>query len=194
MKNDHQKNQPSTSKLSAKEKILHTAHDLFYADGIRATGVDRLIKESNVTKVTFYRHFPSKNDLIIAFLHYRHQRWMNWFSESLQQQDNIFEALQLALTEWFTDSDYRGCAFINSVSELGKELPEVAKISLEHKQEMTDLIASRIENHYHAKEIAEAISLAIDGAITRSQGGEPIAKVLEAFNFILTSLEKIEPK
>jgi len=50
--------------LPARERILLTAHELFYRDGIRATGIDRVIAESGVTKVTFYRHFPSKNDLI----------------------------------------------------------------------------------------------------------------------------------
>ena len=62
--------------LPASERILLTAHDLFYREGIRATGIDRVIAESGVTKVTFYRHFPSKNELILAFLAYRHERWM----------------------------------------------------------------------------------------------------------------------
>lgn len=189
MKNEHKKT--ANLKPTAKERILYTAHDLFYKEGIRATGVDRLIKEAGVTKVTFYRHFPSKNDLIIAFLHYRHQRWMNWFSKSLKGGD-IFETLPLILAEWFTDRDYRGCAFINSVSELGTELPEVAKISLAHKQEMTDLITSLLSNQNQTRETAEAISLVIDGAITRTQSGEPIAKVLQSFQFILKALEQNE--
>jgi AcrR family transcriptional regulator len=58
--------------LSARDRILRTAHDLFYADGLRATGIDRVIAEAGVTKVTFYRHFPSKNDLILAYLNLRH--------------------------------------------------------------------------------------------------------------------------
>ena len=69
--------------LSARDRILGTAHDLFYRDGIRATGIDRLIAESGVTKVTFYRHFPSKNDLVRAFLDLRHARWMAWFVDAL---------------------------------------------------------------------------------------------------------------
>ncbi len=69
--------------LPARQRILLTAHDLFYQEGIRATGIDRIIKESGVTKVTFYRHFPSKNDLITAFLAYRHQQWLARFSKSL---------------------------------------------------------------------------------------------------------------
>ena len=63
-----------TSTLPARERILVTAHELFYRDGLRATGIDRLIAESGVAKLTFYRHFPSKDDLIRTFLDYRHQR------------------------------------------------------------------------------------------------------------------------
>ena len=74
-----------TPELSARERILLTAHDLFYSDGVRATGIDKVIAEARVTKVTFYRHFPSKNDLIRAYLDYRHERWMSWFKDALNR-------------------------------------------------------------------------------------------------------------
>ncbi|HFJ8955946.1 TPA: TetR/AcrR family transcriptional regulator, partial [Serratia liquefaciens] len=64
--------------LPPRQRILLTAHDLFYRDGVRATGIDRIISESGVAKVTFYRHFPSKNELIEAFLAYRHEQWLSW--------------------------------------------------------------------------------------------------------------------
>ena len=75
---------PGWQDLPARDRLLHTAHALFYRDGIRATGIDRVIAESGVTKVTFYRHFPSKNDLICAYLEYRHTGWMAWFGDALQ--------------------------------------------------------------------------------------------------------------
>ena len=81
------KTEPASNetKISVRDKILHTAHDLFYSTGFKATGVDTLIKEAKVTKVTFYRHFPSKSLLILAYLHYRHEIWMNWFEASLRR-------------------------------------------------------------------------------------------------------------
>ncbi|HDC4362330.1 TPA: TetR/AcrR family transcriptional regulator, partial [Enterobacter hormaechei] len=60
-------------KISVREKIVLTAHELFYSTGFKATGVDTIIRQAHVTKVTFYRHFPSKNLLILAYLHYRHE-------------------------------------------------------------------------------------------------------------------------
>ncbi|MBF6057405.1 TetR/AcrR family transcriptional regulator [Thiomicrorhabdus heinhorstiae] len=185
-KTTHNESKP----LPARERILVTAHDLFYREGIRATGVDRLIKESAVTKVTFYRHFPSKNDLILAFLHYRHQRWMNWFSEALRQGQNQPQAIVDALSEWFSDVDYRGCAFINSVSELAKDLPEVVQISREHKRDMSELVMQLLPQNNRNPLLADAISLAIDGAIIRAQYGEPVTQVLESFRFILDALLK----
>src|SRR3569833_1087186 len=108
---------------SARERILYTAHELFYRDGVRATGIDRVIAESGVTKVTFYRHFPSKNDLIRAYLAYRHTRWMAWFTDALARHGGGAGAIVPAVEEWFRDARYRGCAFISCVGYRGAPLP-----------------------------------------------------------------------
>jgi len=172
----------------AKERILLTAHDLFYQDGIRATGVDKLIKKSGVTKVTFYRHYPSKNDLILAFLHYRHQRWMNWFTNALNNRNNQPDALIEALSEWFLEADYRGCAFINTVSELGQDFPEVVEISRQHKKDMILAISKLLPKNNRRQSTADSIAIAIDGAIVRTQFGEPVQETLVAFKQLLNGL------
>jgi AcrR family transcriptional regulator len=179
--------------LPARERILLTAHDLFYREGIRATGIDRVIAEAGVTKVTFYRHFPSKNALICAFLDYRHQRWMAWFFEALQRngsasQGRGLDALVPALAEWFRDGSFRGCAFINSVGELGGTLSEVVKIGRRHKKEMTTVIAGLLPASKQRKQDAEAIALAVDGAIVRAQFDETPDAALKALARILKSI------
>lgn len=161
---------PATSHaLSARERILLTAHDLFYREGIRATGIDRVITESGVTKVTFYRHFPSKNNLVYEFLEYRHQRWMAWFVDAIARHGGGSKAITPALAEWFHDKNFRGCAFINSVGELGGTLPEVVEISRRHKQEVADVIANLLPPTPYRNHDAQALVLAIDGAIIRVQ-------------------------
>lgn len=162
-------NNPIPQALSARERILLTAHELFYREGIRATGIDRVIAESGVAKGTFYRHFPSKNDLIREFLEYRHQRWMEWFIDALNRHGGGVKALAPALAEWFCDKSFRGCAFINSVGELGGALPEVVEITQRHKQEMADVIASLLPPSRHRKQDAQALALTVDGAIIRAQ-------------------------
>jgi len=161
----------------ARERILLAAHDLFYREGVRATGVDRLIVAAGVTKVTFYRHFPAKNDLVRAFLAYRHGLWMAWFEAALerhrtaQSADDPLAPLRLALAEWFEDPQFRGCAFINAVAELGGALPEVREIAAAHKRDMTAAIAGLLPDDPRAQRVAQAAALAVDGAIVRAQTG-----------------------
>ncbi|BCO28444.1 hypothetical protein MIZ03_3344 [Rhodoferax lithotrophicus] len=174
--------------LPARERILQTAHTLFYRDGIRATGIDRVISESGVTKVTFYRHFPSKSDLILAFLDYRHQRWMAWFTDALQRYGGNAGALIPALAEWFGADHFRGCAFINSVGELGPSLPGVVEMAQRHKHDMMVAIANVLVLSEQREAVAQAMALAVDGAIIRVQmDGKPDA-ALQALQRVLQSL------
>ena len=179
---------PNSQTPSARERILLTAHDLFYREGIRATGIDRVIAESGVAKVTFYRHFPSKNVLIREFLEYRHQRWMTWFIDALQRHGGGIQALPQALAEWFREEDFRGCAFINSVGELGGTLPEVLEITRCHKHEIVDVIANLLPPSRHRKQDAQALALAVDGAIIRAQYDQTPEAALSALETILKSL------
>jgi AcrR family transcriptional regulator len=176
------------SPIPARERILQTAHTLFYRDGIRATGINRVIDESGVTKVTFYRHFPSKNDLILEFLAYRHQRWMAWFTEALRRHGGKVAALEPTLAEWFKSEEFRGCSFINSVGELGGELPAVKEAARSHKREMTDAIAALLPPHDDRDRIARALAIAVDGAIVHAQCEPDPEAALMAFGQIVRSL------
>jgi AcrR family transcriptional regulator len=168
--------------LPARERILLTAHDLFYADGIRATGIDRVIAASGVTKVTFYRHFPSKDDLVRAFLDHRHGLWMAWFVDALgrrgaQQRIGDAQALQVladAMAEWFADPAFRGCAFINSVVEVGSSVAGASDLARAHKHEMVEVIAGLLPERLAGPgrmAIAQAAALGVDGAIVKAQMG-----------------------
>lgn len=180
--------------LSARDRILLTAHDLFYSDGVRATGIDKVIAEARVTKVTFYRHFPSKNDLIRAYLDYRHERWMNWFKDALERHGAYtgqgLNALVPTMEEWFNKPIYRGCAFINTVSELGGVLPDVIDISSRHKQDMTDVIAELLPDSPNRVAIANAAAIAVDGAIVKAQlDAKAKLTALQGLAMILSALQ-----
>ncbi len=162
--------------LSARERILLTAHDLFYRDGIRATGVDRIIAESGVAKLTFYRHFPSKDDLVRAFLDYRHDRWMAWFVDALGRHGahggRGLQALADALEEWFRSPSFRGCAFINSVVEVGASVAGAIDIARRHKDEMDQVIAQLLPAGATTPALARDLGVLVDGAILRAQMGD----------------------
>lgn len=172
---------PASVELSARDRILQAAQILFYQNGVRATGIDRVIAEAGVTKVTIYRHFPSKDDLIRAYLHQRHQTWITWFREGLaesqasqsaleRQTQPLMPVLQVA-RDWFGASTFRGCAFANTVAEVGESIPSITDIALQHKQELRDAIASLLPTNEEASSIAWAATLALDGAIVNAQLG-----------------------
>lgn len=155
--------------LPARDRILLAAHDLFYRDGVRATGIDRVIAASGVAKLTFYRHFPSKNDLILAYLDYRHQRWLAWFADALARHGGNAAAIVPAMRDWLADPGFRGCAFLNSVGELAGVLPEVRDITRAHKAQVASALAAVLPPSRRRTRQAAALALALDGAILRAQ-------------------------
>lgn len=163
--------------LPVRERILAAAHDLFYRDGIRATGVDAIIAASGVAKLTFYRQFPSKDELVLAFLEMRHDRWMGWFIDALGRHgaqrelatDSALEMLADVLQEWADDPGFRGCAFINAVSELGTSRPDALALARSHKREMEDVIALLLPDTAGRGRLAQAAALAFDGAVIHAQ-------------------------
>jgi AcrR family transcriptional regulator len=187
------------SALPARERILLTAHDLFYADGIRATGIDRVIAASAVTKVTFYRHFPSKDDLVRAFLDHRHARWTAWFVDALgrrgaHERSGDAQALLLladVMAEWFTDPVFRGCAFINAVAEVGGSVEGAAERARDHKREMVEVIADLLPTTLPQRmALAQAAAIGIDGAIVKAQmgGAELVREAVEDLRRLLRAL------
>lgn len=183
MKTEHAGNE---AKISVRDKILLTAHDLFYSNGFRATGVDTLIKEAKVTKVTFYRHFPSKSLLILAYLHYRHEIWINWFETTLRRHLDEGEipsdAISATLYEWFISPEFHGCAFINASAEAKSEdiESEIKAICRGHKIETKNMIA--LLTKIADERVVNEIMLLIDGAIIHAQMGmdsETVINVLK---------------
>lgn len=179
-------------KMSVRDKIVLTAHDLFYSTGFKATGVDTIIKQAHVTKVTFYRHFPSKSLLILAYLNYRHEVWMNDFVTALRRhlaEGNMpAQALSATLQDWFMSPDFHGCAFINASAEAKSEEieSEIKEICRSHKQETKANIAAL--THITDAQILNEIMILIDGAIIHAQMGMEVEEVIEQLK---SGLEKI---
>jgi AcrR family transcriptional regulator len=102
--------------------LLEVAERLFYAHGYRAVGVDRLIAEADVAKATFYRHFPTKDDLVVAVLDARDSRWRQELAEQLvarapDPRDRPLAVFDV-LAEQFASDGFRGCAFLNTMVEV----------------------------------------------------------------------------
>jgi AcrR family transcriptional regulator len=108
--------------LSARERILETAYELFSKHGVRAVGVDRIVASSGVAKMSLYRHFRSKDELVLAFLQEREERWtMDWLHAEACSRGETGADRMLAIfdvfDEWFRRPDFEGCSFINCLLE-----------------------------------------------------------------------------
>ena len=171
----------STSPLSARDRILQTASRLFYREGLRATGIDRIIAESGVAKMSFYRSFASKNDLIAEFLRQRHAAWMQRFRTGVEAGLAIpgagLEVMADVLEAWFREPDFRGCAFINTLVESGPGEGEEVAIARAHKAELEAYVAEVAERlgMLEPASVAAMAMLIIEGAIVRAQmTGDPV--------------------
>src|SRR5262249_11682338 len=106
---------PTTSDV--RQRILETADRLFYQQGVRAVGIDRIIAEAEVAKMSLYKHFPSKDDLILAVLQYREEGVLEFFGSAMERHGkkakNRLRAFFAALKDFFESPGFRGCPFQN---------------------------------------------------------------------------------
>ncbi|UQS22042.1 TetR/AcrR family transcriptional regulator [Amycolatopsis thermalba] len=162
----------------ARERLVETAEDLFYAEGIRAVGVERLLEESGVGRASFYRHFASKDDLVETVLSERDRQWRQALAEGVAARGDHPLAVFDFLAERFARADYRGCAFINAMAELGDTDTAVYRLARAHKAAVTDYLAGLLEKAGYASSAALAaqLMLLIDGALVtalRERSAEP---------------------
>jgi AcrR family transcriptional regulator len=155
---------------AARERILDTAFRLFYARGLRAVGVDTIIAESGVAKATFYRHFPAKDDLILAYLDKVDRVWTSQLEEAAQaagpdpgdQLVGLFDALSTACRR----PGYRGCAFINAAAETAPGSP-VHDRTVAHKQHVLAWIRDLAQRAGapDPDQLARALTILLDGGL-----------------------------
>jgi AcrR family transcriptional regulator len=135
---------------SARERILETAYELFSRHGTRAVGVDRIIAECGIAKMTLYRNFPSKDDLILAFLERRDEQWTRaWLQAEAQRRGTTPAEQLLAIFDtfdaWFGREDFEGCSFINVMLEAADSDSAVRRASVRHLSDIRAFVAGLAE-------------------------------------------------
>ncbi|OBK18366.1 TetR/AcrR family transcriptional regulator [Mycobacterium asiaticum] len=134
--------------LPARERLLKAAYELFSRRGIRAVGTDEVIERAGVARATLYRHFATKNDLVLAVLDRREQLWTHgMIEEQSAARGGTPEEKLLAIFdvmhEWFQNRDgYEGCSFINVLLELGADHP-VGQASIAHIDTVRQIVRAR---------------------------------------------------
>src|ERR1700753_566844 len=148
------------SARSARERILATADRHFYGNGIQAVGVQRLIDESQVTRVTFYRHFPSKDHLVLAYLEERKTRARAAVQSIIDAHPGdprgALHAWAVALTEDGMIDEYRGCTFVNAAAEYEPPDHPVRAIAIDQRRWVNQVTESLLRQAGHPDPAAAA--------------------------------------
>ena len=138
------------SSVPARERLLDTAYELFSSRGIRAVGIEDVIEHAGVAKATLYRHFPSKDDLVLAFLEAREERWtLGWVEAEARRRGGTPEEQLLAIfdlfDEWFHREDFEGCSFINVMLEVVEPDSPVRQASVRHLEAIRGFVSGLAE-------------------------------------------------
>jgi AcrR family transcriptional regulator len=171
-------NTPSTS-ANPRERLLRTAYELFTRHGVAAIGVDRIVAEAGVAKMTLYRHFSSKDDLVLAALDLREALWTEeWFLRELELRETAPDGRLLAIfdlfDEWFRRDDFEGCFFINSLVESRDPTSRVRVASVHKLENIRALVKGFAEELGIAEpdDFARKWQTLMSGAITMAVRGD----------------------
>jgi AcrR family transcriptional regulator len=155
----------------ARQRILETADRLFYQEGVRAVGIDRIIAEAGVAKMSLYKHFPSKDDLILAVLKYREEGVLGFFRSAMQRHGkrakDPLRAFFAALKDFFESPGFRGCPFQNAAVELADPAHPGTEFVRGHKQRFSEFLRGLVEVTVGkaAAKVVPAVTILVEGAI-----------------------------
>ncbi len=160
-----------------RDELVQKALQAFYRNGFNATGMDRLVADTGISKTSMYKHFRTKEDLILAVLRLRDEQFRNWLYRRMedlgktprQQLVALFDALE----EWFDEPGYRGCMFIKASSEFQDAKHPIHKQSADHKRMLEDHITKLAAQAGYAEPgaLARQLLLLKEGAIVTAHLG-----------------------
>ncbi|WP_280833205.1 TetR/AcrR family transcriptional regulator [Mycolicibacterium frederiksbergense] len=156
---------------TTRDQVLDAAEELFYSRGIQAVGMDSVRSASGVSLKRLYQLFPSKDQLVIEFLRQRDSRWQQALATYVNARTDPRERIAAVfdwLYDWFSQPDYRGCAFINSFGELGAISPGVAEQARHHKKVFHDYLTGLVDDAGSPAQLAQQLALLAEGAIVTS--------------------------
>lgn len=185
-----------TSVAPAKRRILETANRLFYGEGIRSVGIDRLISESGVTKATFYKHYGSKDRLIVEYISQRHSLARETVGVVIREASDSRCALQALIDQTVADvvsPGFRGCAFINAASEFTDSRHAVRQIVSDHREWYAETLSDLLRELGHPLpgDGGDELVIARDGVMTGGYAGDPIAATTAYVRVVSRVLDSI---
>ena len=161
---------PSTR--SARDRLLEAAARLFHEAGIQASGVDSIVDAAGVAKATFYRHFPSKDDLVVAWLQDPHTRWIDRVRREVEahhaQPADVIPLFFEALADWLETEGYRGCPYLNTAVEIADPGHPARAVIRDYLEEIEDYLAGLAQSagYRDPAMIGAELHLLVAGSIT----------------------------
>lgn len=179
-----------------RQHLLDTAYHLFNRHGYHATGIDWILAESGVSKATLYKHFRSKEELILAVLQQRHEQLIALIRQTTEQARNDGEPPALAvfdaLDDWFHSEDFFGCNFINASAEYAQKGDAIHEFAARHKARMQQLIEESLDTAQgNSESLSAQLSLLVDGAIVyaHTRGDRNAARMAKQMAALLITRE-----
>jgi AcrR family transcriptional regulator len=171
---------PTAQRAPAKGRILDTANVLFYEDGIRNVGVDRIISASSVTKATFYKHYRAKENLIVEYITARHASVRADVEEMIRtapHAESVLRQFVAAIVAEIATPGFRGCPFINAAAEFADADHPVRTVVTTHREWYVETLAQLLKEMGHPVpgDAADELLLARDGAMSGGYAGDSIA-------------------
>jgi AcrR family transcriptional regulator len=177
----------SLQKLPRKrEQLLETAWRLFYRDGFHATGIDRILAEADVAKMTLYKHFHSKEELILAVLEKRGSEMHESLVRFIEAKKRTPEQRLLAVFDWLIDwvkgKEFRGCGFQKALAEYQEAQDPIHQAALAHKLAFTEDIRrlALAAGLTRPKDLPDQLSLLVEGALVKAHAMEDSAPASQA--------------
>lgn len=162
-----------------REQLVQTADRLFYHEGFYATGIDRVIAEAGTARMTLYKHFASKDELVLAVLAYREERYWDTINKALDaakmQNDRAIDAIVKAHVQWLLDEGSNGCLFFKALGEYSSHSVHIAEFTIDHKQRFLTFIRRSIQDDgLSIDQLAEPLVLVLEGATAYAQILPPV--------------------
>ncbi len=183
-----------------RDELVRKALEIFYRNGFHATGMDMLAAESGVSKTSMYKHFRTKEDLILAVLRLRDENFRNWLYRRMDELADApaekLLAMYDALEEWFSERSFRGCMFIKASAEYQEVDDAIHVQSSEHKRLLLEHVTSLCADAGvdRASDLARQILLLKEGAIVMAVLGSGPGAAKDAKSAARTLIEAHEPK
>ncbi len=157
---------------NTRDRLIQEAMDLFYRHGFHAVGLDRILAAVGVTKTTFYNHFESKDDLVLAVLERRDRLELDAWRQAVQERGGADPRARLlaafdVLHEWFNEDAFRGCMFINAAAEFPSPHDPARKTARRHQEGLIEILreAASEAGASDPDGVAQQLHLLLEGAI-----------------------------